>query len=358
MGSLYYPPTINGLQKTLDSQLDEGVTAQATLNNVTGVQNKKGLFVVDRIDTSGNEKDSAVREYIGYAGYSGNNLITLTRGLGGSTDQDHATGAVVEFIPDVTVFQAIVDALLTVYNDSTNTLLKATGAEIVTGTEDAKIVTPKGLADAGINISASSTTTFTNKTLISPKIETAICDTNGNEIIKTPATASAVNELTVTNSATITPIALSATGGDDNIGMKIIGKGTGKVYPALKSGIVACSGNTTSTSTTPGDITGATVTFTPEVACTAIITVISDLSSSTAGDIGLVSLDVDGTDETQTTLFSAPVAGYRATVSQVFVVNLTAAQHTIKLQLSRAVGSGTVTAYTPNTRFYYFLISQ
>lgn len=73
------------------------------------------------------------------------------------------------------------------------------------------------------------TETFTNKTLTSPKVGTAICDTGGNEIIKTPATASAVNEITVTNAATATSPSITATGGDTNISVLIGGKGTGRV---------------------------------------------------------------------------------------------------------------------------------
>ena len=62
--TLYYPPTQNGLQKTLGAQLDEATTSAVTLNNATGIQNKAGVFVVDRIDTGGVEKEAAVREYI------------------------------------------------------------------------------------------------------------------------------------------------------------------------------------------------------------------------------------------------------------------------------------------------------
>ena len=61
------------------------------------------------------------------------------------------------------------------------------------------------------------------------KVKTSIQDSNGNEVIKTPATASAVNELTVTNAATGNAVQLSATGGDTNIGLVIAPKGTGKV---------------------------------------------------------------------------------------------------------------------------------
>lgn len=73
------------------------------------------------------------------------------------------------------------------------------------------------------------TEALTNKTLTSPKVGTAICDTGGNEIIKTPATGSAVNELTITNAAAGGTVAIAATGDDDNIAVSLAGKGTGAV---------------------------------------------------------------------------------------------------------------------------------
>lgn len=116
---LLYPPSQNALQKTLNADLNTGVTAAATLNNTTGVQNKPGVFVVDRIDTDGNLKSTAVREWIIYQGTSGSTLINLTRGVGNSTDQDHSTGAVVEFVSDITWAQAVIDALATVVDTTT-----------------------------------------------------------------------------------------------------------------------------------------------------------------------------------------------------------------------------------------------
>ncbi len=108
---LYYPPTQNGLNKTLDANLDLGTTSSMTLNNVTGVQNKPGVVVIDRIDTNGNLKNVSVREWIIYQGTSGSTLTSLTRGVGGSSDQAHSTGAVVEFVIDVTFAQGVIDAL-------------------------------------------------------------------------------------------------------------------------------------------------------------------------------------------------------------------------------------------------------
>jgi hypothetical protein len=61
-------------------------------------------------------------------------------------------------------------------------------------------------------------------------------DVNGNsigdgtlELLKFSETGSAVNEFTITNAATGNPPQLSSTGDDTNIGLKLAGKGTGKV---------------------------------------------------------------------------------------------------------------------------------
>lgn len=73
----------------------------------------------------------------------------------------------------------------------------------------------------------SSTSTFTNKTLTSPRIGTNILDTNGNELLVLTATASAVNEITLANAATANNPKLTASGGDTNIGFDFQAKGTG-----------------------------------------------------------------------------------------------------------------------------------
>ena len=78
-------------------------------------------------------------------------------------------------------------------------------------------------------VTLTGTQTLTNKTLTSPKIGTAILDTNGNELLNLTATGSAVNELTLTNAATGTFPSLSASGNDSNIDITLTPKGTGKV---------------------------------------------------------------------------------------------------------------------------------
>lgn len=73
------------------------------------------------------------------------------------------------------------------------------------------------------------TETLTNKTLTTPKIGTAILDTNGNELLKLTATASAVNELTLANAATGGTPTLTASGDDTNIDINLVPKGSGTV---------------------------------------------------------------------------------------------------------------------------------
>lgn len=118
MSQLLYPPQANAIQKTLNTGLNQGVTASLTLNNATYIDNKPGVIVIDRIDTNGTEKSASEREYIEYTGVSGSTLTGLTRGVSNSTDQDHATGAVVEFIVDVTWGTRVTEALATVVTDA------------------------------------------------------------------------------------------------------------------------------------------------------------------------------------------------------------------------------------------------
>lgn len=149
MTVLYYPPTRNALQKTLDAQLDMGTTASTTLNNTTGVQNKPGVFIVGRIDSNGTVQPTSDWEWISYTGTSGSTLTGLTRGLGGSSDQDHAVGAIVEFVPDIVWAQSVITALALLVDESDISAVNTTN-----------VVTPAG------------TQTLTNKTLTSPAMTT------------------------------------------------------------------------------------------------------------------------------------------------------------------------------------------
>ena len=79
------------------------------------------------------------------------------------------------------------------------------------------------------DVTLTGTQTLTNKTLTSPKIGTSILDTNGNELFLLTATGSAVNELTYANAATGNAPSFTASGGDSNISINLVPKGTGEV---------------------------------------------------------------------------------------------------------------------------------
>ena len=87
----------------------------------------------------------------------------------------------------------------------------------------------------GISTTATGTVLTLTDTSISStqdiRLPTAksIADDSGNEYIKFVKTASAVNEISITNSATGNSPDLSVTGGDTNIGLSITTKGTGLI---------------------------------------------------------------------------------------------------------------------------------
>ena len=80
-------------------------------------------------------------------------------------------------------------------------------------------------------VSTAAEQTISGKTLTAPKIADAgyIADANGLEQIVFQTTASAVNELEVTNAATGNAPQLAATGDDTNISLNLVAKGTGSV---------------------------------------------------------------------------------------------------------------------------------
>jgi hypothetical protein len=73
-------------------------------------------------------------------------------------------------------------------------------------------------------LSSNTGSNFSNLTLL-----TGINDVNGNELLLVSATAAAVNEITLANAAAGSAPSLTATGGDTNISLNLVAKGTGVV---------------------------------------------------------------------------------------------------------------------------------
>jgi hypothetical protein len=120
--------------------------------------------------------------------------------------------------------------------------VSGSGNSVTFGAGDVKIIyatandaTNPDIDDAtSAFVTATSTTTLTNKTLTSPKIGTSILDTNGNELALLTATGSAVNEITLANAATGNGPIISSTG-ETNVDLNLNPKGSG----VLKSGTAA-----------------------------------------------------------------------------------------------------------------------
>ena len=107
-----------------------------------------------------------------------------------------------------------------------NTIMYASSANVL------GVITP---VNSAVMISSSggvpsfSTTLPASLTIPSPKVTTAIYDTNGNIILGLSPVSSAVNYIAITNSATGNALGFGAAGSDTNITMSLTGKGNGGV---------------------------------------------------------------------------------------------------------------------------------
>lgn len=138
----------------------------------------------------------------------------IATGVVSASDVADATLTGAKLVDATITGTKIADATITVTKIADATI---TGAKIADATlTGAKLATPLDLSSTVIT---------------APKIANGgfIADANGNEQIKFTTTTSAVNEFTVTNSATGNRPDISVTGGDTNIGISITTKGTGLV---------------------------------------------------------------------------------------------------------------------------------
>jgi len=182
----------NNFSTTLSSAIVGSSDTSMSLSSTTNLPTDTGaVFVIDRVNSSGTATPS-VREYV-VGVVSGSNVTNLVRGVGNSTAQAHSTGAVVEQVVDQRTINDIVDGILAEHNQ-----------------------------DGTHKIGSTST-------LTSAKFLTALCDTNGNELIRVGSTASAVNDITVTNAATGNAPQISASGDDTNVSLNLAPKGTGVI---------------------------------------------------------------------------------------------------------------------------------
>lgn len=152
---------------------------------------------------------------------TGATLVTPTLGVASATS-----------INKVTITEPATGATLTLADGST---LVTSGANSITLTSTG--ATNVTLPTTGTLATLAGAETLSNKTLTAPKFASGgfIADANGNEEIIFITTASAVNEVTITNAATGTTGPLIAASGETNVDLRVGGKGSGKV--AMQSSV-------------------------------------------------------------------------------------------------------------------------
>jgi len=109
---------------------------------------------------------------------------------------------------------------------ATTKTFKIAGTNVLTATEVLGKSVPSGTI-----VGTDDTQTLSNKTLTSPKFADLgfIADANGNELIILDTVTDAINEVTLANAAATDAPTLTATGGDTNISLNLVPKGTGTV---------------------------------------------------------------------------------------------------------------------------------
>lgn len=203
------------------------------------------------------------RELVRVIGVSGN-IVTIERGVNnGGVGKQHLANTIWKQKWTASHLDAIVNALETGYlmEDSSYTVTRNSATEFKIEGVDAtdyytegRVVRMNG-SDIGITVSSSFTGGDTVVTIesgtvpnpltsveigigpvngLSKALATKVYDSNGVEVLKSEATASAVNEATLKNAATGGAPSVKATGDDTNIDLDLRGKGTGTVLENIR----------------------------------------------------------------------------------------------------------------------------
>jgi hypothetical protein len=120
---LWKAATVNAFSTTLNGSIT-GSDGTITLTTVTGLQ-FPGVLVIDRTDGNGNNTPT-VREYISYTGISGSQLTGCSRGLAGSTNQAHNSGAIIEEAMSITHWGDLLDWLSVSHDVNGNVVISST----------------------------------------------------------------------------------------------------------------------------------------------------------------------------------------------------------------------------------------
>lgn len=112
MATFWKTATANAFNTTLNGAVG-AADSSITLTAVTGLQ-FPGILVIDRQNAAGGNTPT-LKEYISYTGISSNTLTGCSRGLGSSTAQSHASGAIVEEVFTVSHWNDLLTILLNVF---------------------------------------------------------------------------------------------------------------------------------------------------------------------------------------------------------------------------------------------------
>lgn len=189
---------------------DFGVNAQASPNMTVAVNS--GVAYVTATPSSQNSQNLRVRS-------TASANVTISANSSGSTKYDYVYVSVDATKAANPASDASDAATLVVSRSSSNTT--DNGTPPTYGTLLAMVTVANGASS------------ITNSNITDKRVRSVavggINDTNGNEVIKISATASAVNEVTFANAATGNAPSISASGGDPNIALKLSGQGTGAI---------------------------------------------------------------------------------------------------------------------------------
>jgi hypothetical protein len=166
-----------------------------------------------------------------------------------------------------------------------------TNMQMQSGLGNAPAAGAGGFAASGANADITSMTGLTGA-LMAP---TGINDADSNEVLKFGSTASAVNEVTITNKATGTGPTIAATGGDTDVNLNLVSKGAGVVQANGVSVLldfvqVAASDETTALTTGT-----AKITFRMPFAMTVTAVRASLSTTQSSGSIFTVDINDSGT---------------------------------------------------------------
>ena len=104
MPTNYLAPTANFVETTLNGSITDSA-GTITLASTSNLQ-APGYVVLDRVDANGTATPNA-REVVSYTGISGNDLTGCTRGADNSTGRAHSSGAKVETMPTVGLWNSL-----------------------------------------------------------------------------------------------------------------------------------------------------------------------------------------------------------------------------------------------------------